>query len=114
MTGVPQKFAGNAWAEAMIGLMGGIEFVRLAHHVAAIVLLLSLERLLPPDLRFISAARAASSSVSRRGARTIGAAAWRVMICAGARGLGSGSRYCTAGCALSARFCLSLSQPSRG
>lgn len=40
VTGVPQKFAGNAWAEAMIGLMGGIEFVRLAHHVAAIVLLL--------------------------------------------------------------------------
>ncbi len=40
VTGVPQKFAGNGWAEAMIGLMGGIETVRFAHHVSAIVMLL--------------------------------------------------------------------------
>jgi cytochrome b subunit of formate dehydrogenase len=38
LTGLPQKFAGDAWAERLIALMGGIEITRLIHHVAAIVL----------------------------------------------------------------------------
>ncbi|MGB8646938.1 MAG: cytochrome b/b6 domain-containing protein [Anaerolineae bacterium] len=40
ITGLPQKFAGDGWAEAMIAGMGGIEFTRVIHHTAAIVLLL--------------------------------------------------------------------------
>ncbi len=40
ITGLPQKFAGDGWAEAMIAAMGGIEFVRIIHHAAAIVLIL--------------------------------------------------------------------------
>jgi formate dehydrogenase gamma subunit len=40
VTGLPQKFAGAAWAQVMIGAMGGIEFVRLVHRVAATVLML--------------------------------------------------------------------------
>jgi formate dehydrogenase gamma subunit len=41
ITGLPQKFAGTGWAEAMIGAIGGIEFTRLIHHTAAIILLLA-------------------------------------------------------------------------
>jgi cytochrome b subunit of formate dehydrogenase/cytochrome c5 len=41
LTGLPQKFAGEGWAEAMIRALGGIEFTRLIHHTAAIVLLLA-------------------------------------------------------------------------
>ncbi|MBI4789114.1 MAG: cytochrome b/b6 domain-containing protein [Chloroflexi bacterium] len=41
ITGLPQKFAGDGWAEAMIGYMDGIETVRLFHHVAAIVMIVS-------------------------------------------------------------------------
>ncbi len=37
-TGLPQKFAGAAWAETLIAWMGGIENVRVLHHYAAIVL----------------------------------------------------------------------------
>ncbi|MGE5139381.1 MAG: cytochrome b/b6 domain-containing protein [Rudaea sp.] len=40
ITGLPQKFADDGWAETMIGLMGGIEITRVIHHTAAIVLLL--------------------------------------------------------------------------
>ncbi len=40
VTGLPQKFAGDGWAEAMIAAMGGIELTRLIHHTAAIVLIL--------------------------------------------------------------------------
>ena len=40
VTGIPQKFAGDGWAEAMISLMNGIETVRTLHHISAIVLLL--------------------------------------------------------------------------
>lgn len=40
VTGLPQKFAGNDIAEALIRLMGGIEGTRNLHHIAAIVLLL--------------------------------------------------------------------------
>ena len=41
ITGLPQKFSGDGWAEAMIGYMGGIEAVRLVHHTAAIVVVLA-------------------------------------------------------------------------
>ncbi len=41
LTGLPQKFAGEGWAEAMIGIMGGIEFVRNIHHLAAAVMALA-------------------------------------------------------------------------
>jgi cytochrome b subunit of formate dehydrogenase len=40
VTGLPQKFAGEGWAETMIAWMGGIENVRIVHHYAAIVLVL--------------------------------------------------------------------------
>lgn len=41
VTGLPQKFAGDGWAETIIAWFGGIEIVRVIHHVAAIVLLLA-------------------------------------------------------------------------
>lgn len=40
LTGLPQKFAGDEWAETMIAFMGGIENVRIIHHYSAIVLVL--------------------------------------------------------------------------
>jgi cytochrome b subunit of formate dehydrogenase len=40
ITGLPQKFAGDGWAETTIAWMGGIERVRILHHYAAIVLIL--------------------------------------------------------------------------
>lgn len=40
ITGLPQKFAGDQWAETMIAVMGGIELVRWAHHIAAAVMTL--------------------------------------------------------------------------
>lgn len=40
LTGLPQKFAGNSWAETLIGLLGGIENTRVLHHYAAIILIL--------------------------------------------------------------------------
>ncbi len=39
VTGLPQKFAGDAWAEILIALMGGIEMVRTLHHIAAAILM---------------------------------------------------------------------------
>ncbi len=36
ITGLPQKFVGNALAEGMIAVMGGIEVVRIIHRIAAI------------------------------------------------------------------------------
>lgn len=41
LTGVPQKFAGEGWAESMIALGGGIETIRIIHHTAAIVMSLA-------------------------------------------------------------------------
>ncbi len=41
VTGLPQKFVGNDWAEAMIGLMGGIEQVRTIHHLCAVIMVLA-------------------------------------------------------------------------
>ncbi|MCA9916566.1 MAG: cytochrome b/b6 domain-containing protein [Anaerolineales bacterium] len=38
ITGLPQKYALQAWAEGMINVMGGIEFVRIIHRWAAIIL----------------------------------------------------------------------------
>ncbi|MDL1895364.1 hypothetical protein FBQ82_03765 [Anaerolineae bacterium CFX7] len=40
LTGLPQKFAGEAWAETLIVWMGGIETVRVLHRFAAIVLVI--------------------------------------------------------------------------
>jgi formate dehydrogenase gamma subunit len=40
-TGIPQKFAGTDWAETAIGWMGGIERVRIIHHTAAVILILT-------------------------------------------------------------------------
>lgn len=39
VTGLPQKFAGDGWAEAVIAALGGIENVRVIHHIAAAILL---------------------------------------------------------------------------
>lgn len=39
VTGLPQKFSGDGWAEWMIAVLGGIESVRSVHHIAAAVLL---------------------------------------------------------------------------
>jgi cytochrome b subunit of formate dehydrogenase len=41
LTGLPQKFGGEGWAETMIGLMGGIEIVRTIHHASATVMALA-------------------------------------------------------------------------
>lgn len=41
VTGLPQKFAAESWAETMITLMGGIEFVRIVHRFSATVLILA-------------------------------------------------------------------------
>ncbi len=40
LTGLPQKYVGQGWAEGLIGLMGGIELVRIIHRIAATVLCL--------------------------------------------------------------------------
>lgn len=40
ITGLPQKYVPAPWAEFLIGLMGGIETVRIIHRVAAVVLIL--------------------------------------------------------------------------
>ncbi|MDD5370807.1 MAG: hypothetical protein PHQ40_17130, partial [Anaerolineaceae bacterium] len=37
LTGLPQKFAGQGWAEALIAAMGRIETVRIIHRIAATV-----------------------------------------------------------------------------
>ncbi len=39
LTGIPQKYAGLPWGSAMIGLMGGIEAIRVVHRVAAFILM---------------------------------------------------------------------------
>lgn len=41
VTGLPQKFVGNDWAESAIGLMGGIELVRTIHHIAAVIMVVA-------------------------------------------------------------------------
>ncbi|MCI0477576.1 MAG: cytochrome b/b6 domain-containing protein [Anaerolineales bacterium] len=41
LTGIPQKFVGNGWAETWIQLMGGVEAVRVIHHASAIVMALA-------------------------------------------------------------------------
>lgn len=40
LTGLPQKFSGQPWAETMIGLFGGIETTRIIHRTAATILML--------------------------------------------------------------------------
>jgi cytochrome b subunit of formate dehydrogenase len=39
LTGLPQKFVGNPWAEGMMAAMGGIEAVRHIHRASAVVLM---------------------------------------------------------------------------
>lgn len=39
LTGLPQKYAGEAWAQTMINLMGGIESIRIVHRILATVLM---------------------------------------------------------------------------
>ena len=41
LTGIPQKFVGNGWAETWIQWMGGIETVRVIHHTSAVVMALA-------------------------------------------------------------------------
>ncbi|HSH00930.1 MAG TPA: cytochrome b/b6 domain-containing protein [Anaerolineae bacterium] len=40
LTGLPQKYPQSDWGPALINLMGGIEFVRIVHRAAAIILVL--------------------------------------------------------------------------
>jgi formate dehydrogenase gamma subunit len=40
VTGLPQKFVGNGFAEWMIAAMGGIEAVRIIHRIAAVLIVL--------------------------------------------------------------------------
>jgi cytochrome b subunit of formate dehydrogenase len=40
LTGLPQMFAGTVWGLTLINLMGGIEFIRIVHRIAAVVLML--------------------------------------------------------------------------
>ncbi len=42
LTGLPQKYAGNAIAEAAIALVGGIENIRSIHHIAAFIFMLEI------------------------------------------------------------------------
>jgi cytochrome b subunit of formate dehydrogenase len=41
ITGLPQLFPAYPWAVGMIGAMGGIEFIRIVHRTAAVLLMLS-------------------------------------------------------------------------
>ncbi|MBI1297175.1 hypothetical protein GC175_19675 [bacterium] len=40
ITGIPQMFADTGWGVTLIDWMGGIEFIRIVHRVAAVVLML--------------------------------------------------------------------------
>ena len=40
LTGLPQKFAEQGWAQGLIGFFGGIDQTRQIHHIAAIVLMM--------------------------------------------------------------------------
>lgn len=39
LTGLPQKYAAEAWAKTMIDLMGGVESVRIVHRILATILM---------------------------------------------------------------------------
>jgi cytochrome b subunit of formate dehydrogenase len=39
LTGLPQRYADQAWAQTLIGLMGGIESIRIIHRVLATILM---------------------------------------------------------------------------
>lgn len=39
LTGIPQKYAGQDWAQTMIGWIGGIESIRILHRIFAVVLM---------------------------------------------------------------------------
>lgn len=40
LTGIPQRYAGHAWAQTMLEWMGGIESVRIVHRIMATILML--------------------------------------------------------------------------
>ncbi len=39
LTGLPQKFHSVGWAQAMVAVMGGVEFIRLVHRWAAVLMI---------------------------------------------------------------------------
>ena len=39
LTGIPQKFASEGWAQTLINLMGGIESIRIVHRILATILM---------------------------------------------------------------------------
>lgn len=39
LTGIPQRYAGETWAQSLISLMGGIESIRIVHRVLAAILM---------------------------------------------------------------------------
>lgn len=39
LTGIPQKYASESWAQTMISLMGGIESIRIVHRILATILM---------------------------------------------------------------------------
>lgn len=39
LTGLPQKYSGEAWAQGLIDLMGGVESIRIVHRVLATILM---------------------------------------------------------------------------
>lgn len=39
LTGIPQRYAGEAWAQTMINFMGGIESIRIVHRILATILM---------------------------------------------------------------------------
>lgn len=39
LTGLPQRYADQAWAQALIGFMGGIESIRIVHRILATILM---------------------------------------------------------------------------
>ncbi len=39
LTGLPQRYADQAWAQSLIGLMGGIESIRIVHRILATILM---------------------------------------------------------------------------
>ena len=41
ITGLPQKWPDSVWGNALIQLMGGIEWTRILHHTAAVILIIS-------------------------------------------------------------------------
>ena len=39
LTGLPQRYADQMWAQSLIGIMGGIESIRIVHRILATILM---------------------------------------------------------------------------